>query len=117
MGTVIGISLIAAGVFILSILSYFSTMDKPSLMSVLANWFRRLLGRPEHPPAVSGEHSVLFILQSVRSATTLAELSALSRVSEDQLLPIMDKLERTDRICVTSGGPKIDARYKLYFHK
>ena len=42
-----------------------------SRKSVIANWFRRLFGRPEHPPAVSGEHSVLFILQSIRLAATL----------------------------------------------
>jgi DNA-binding MarR family transcriptional regulator len=66
-------------------------------MTAWINAMRRWLGRPEIPLATSGETSILFVLQS-HSPKTLAEISEATNISEVQLVPILERLERRGRI-------------------
>jgi DNA-binding MarR family transcriptional regulator len=64
------------------------------------NTLRRWFGFPEKPPATYGDTSILFVLQS-NSPQTRAQISAATRISEDQLTPILEKLVRIGRIRMT----------------
>ena len=72
------------------------------------NTLRRWFGFPEKPPAVYGDTSILFVLQS-HSPQTRAQISASTRISEDQLRPILEKLVRAGRIRMSYHS--LDAYY------
>jgi DNA-binding HxlR family transcriptional regulator len=74
------------------------------------NTLRRWSGRPEKPPAVYGDTSILFVLQS-KSPQTRAEISAATRISEDQLIPILTKLENQGRIRSTLYRQELSRQY------
>ncbi len=74
------------------------------------NTLRRWSGRPEKPPAISGDTSILFVLQS-KSPQTRYQISTATRISEDQLAPILDKLERQGRIKSTFYRQTINKQY------
>lgn len=79
-------------------------------VTICLNTMRRWFGYPEIPPAVSGEMSILFVLQT-KSPKTRAEISEATQVSEDQLIPILDKLERQGRIRSTFYRQEINKQY------
>lgn len=74
------------------------------------NAMRRWLGRPEVPPATYGDTSILFVLQA-HSPKTRAEIIEATRISEDQIIPILDKLERQGRIRGTFYRQEINKQY------
>jgi hypothetical protein len=76
------------------------------------NAVRRWCGYPEKPPAISGEQSVLFVLQT-KSPMTLFELGVETEISDDQLRPILVRLERSGRIRTGWAGPANSA-HKTY---
>jgi hypothetical protein len=74
------------------------------------NALRRWFGYPEKPPAISGDTSILFVLQT-KSPRTRAEISEATTISEDQLIPILEKLERHGRISSTFNRQEINRQY------
>ncbi len=84
-------------------------------MTVWLNTLRRWCGRSEVPPAISGEQSVLFVLQNA-SNMSLWELSKATHISEDDLQPVLSGLAAANKIHVSWAGP-IVGQYKVYSRK
>ena len=75
------------------------------------NTLRRWFGLSEHPPAVSGATSVLFVLQSSILPMSKAQISAETTIVGSDLEDILCALEQEGRVAVTRG---YDGNVKLY---
>lgn len=84
-------------------------------MTVWLNTLRRWFGRPEVPPAISGEQSVLFVLRRA-SNMPLWKLSEATHIPEDDLRPVLARLAAKNKIHVSWAGPVV-GQYKIYSRK
>lgn len=73
----------------------------------------RSMGFPEKPSATSGITSVLFVLQSSKSPLSFYDLCEKTKIRGDDLLRVLNGLEREGRVTSIWEGPS-DSPYRSY---
>jgi predicted transcriptional regulator of viral defense system len=68
------------------------------------NTLRRWCGVPEHPPATTGEQSVLFVLEKHTAAMTFEELREATKIISDDLRQVLDSLQYHGRVVRSAQG-------------
>jgi len=76
-------------------------------MTVWINTLRRWFGFVEHPPAVSGVTSIMFVLQSAPAALTFAQIRERTNIVDDDLDGLLEALILEGRVVELDEMPRL----------